>query len=302
MLRRFHLDKVLLGVLLFVLSCSSQKSAEIREGGSKTASSAVSKPTSAYSIEIAPRDARRNAVFYIIPANFNLSDARQIEWTVNGVSVSNGVATSFKASDAKRGDIVQANITGPAFKVFSNAVEIKNSPPEITTVKFMPEIFRSGDMLYADVTAIDPDSDPVTVLYEWTVDGQPAGTDQRIGVPLKRGNKISLKVTAFDGMDYGKPVVVEGEVSNTPPVIVEHTDFSFDGTTYTYQVKASDADGDDLTYALGTPLPGMNINESTGLLTWIVPPEFKGVQPVMFIVNDGHGGSAQYTLNIEIKK
>ena len=302
-MRRFNLNNVLLCVLLFLLSCSSQKPAETGETGSKTADSAISKPTSAYSIEIAPRDANRNAIFYIIPTNFNLSDARQIEWTVNGVIVSDGgMATSFKATEAKRGDVVQARITGTNFQIFSNAVEIRNSPPEITAVKFMPELFRAGDMLYAEVTASDPDGDPVTVSYEWTVDGHPAGREQRIGVPLKRGNKILFKATPFDGMDYGIPVVVESEVANTPPVIAEHTDFSFDGTTYTYQVKASDPDGDRLTYSLGASLLGMNISESTGLLTWVVPLEFQGIQPVTIIVNDGHGGTAQYTFNIEIQK
>ena len=181
-------------------------------------------------------------------------------------------------------------------------MEIRNSPPEISTVKFMPELFKPGDMLYADVTTSDPDGDPVTVSYEWTVDDQPAGKDQRIGVSLKRGNKIVLTVTPYDGIDYGVPVVVASEISNTPPVIVAHTDFSFDGKTYSYQVKASDPDGDQLTYTLGAALQGMKIDQSTGLLTWIVPPDFKGVQPVTFIVNDGHGGTAQYTLNIEIKK
>jgi len=303
MSRRCNLNNVLLCALLFLLSCSSQKPAETGAAGSKTAGSAISKTaTSVYSIAINPPNASRNTIFYIIPTNFNLSDAKKIEWTVNGATVSDGMATSFKASAAKRGDVVQASVTGPNFQVFSNTVEIRNSPPEITAIKFMPELFRAGDQLYADVTVSDPDGDPVTVLYEWTVDGQPAGRGQRIGVPLKRGNKVLLKVTPFDGMDYGTPAVVESEVANTPPVIVEHADFSFDGTIYTYQVKASDPDGDRLTYSLGASLSGMNINESTGLLTWNVPPDFAGVQPVSVIVNDGHGGTAQYSFNIEIKK
>jgi Putative Ig domain len=305
MFRIVNLNTILL-CLVLLLSCSSQKPAETgaAEGKTegKTASSTVSKPNTAYSLDIAPRDARRNTVFYIIPHNFTLSDARHIEWTVNGVSVSDGMSTSFKASEAKRGDIVRASITGPDFKILSDTVEIGNSPPEITAVKFMPEIFRPGDSLYAEVAASDPDGDPVTVFYEWTVDGQPAGREQRIGAPLKRGSKIVFKATPFDGMDYGTPFIIESVVANTPPVIEGHTQSSFDGTTYTYQVRASDADGDQLTYSLGASLPGMNINASTGLLTWIVPPGFKGVQPVTIIVNDGHGGTAQYIFNITIQK
>ena len=76
----------------------------------KTAKSAISESNASYSVEIAPRDAKRNTVFYVIPTNFNISSVSQIEWTVNGALISSGMAASFKASEIKRGDVVRASV------------------------------------------------------------------------------------------------------------------------------------------------------------------------------------------------
>jgi hypothetical protein len=165
----------------------------------------------------------------------------------------------------------------------------------------MPEVFKPGDMLYADVEARDPDGDPVTISYEWSLNGQPAGTDQRIEARLKRGDKITVKVVPFDGTDYGKPDVSERDILNMPPTIMENQVFAFDGKTYTYQVKAADPDGDALTYSLGAAPNGMTIDSSTGLVKWVVPPEFKGQTGMTVGVDDGHGGTASYKLTITLK-
>jgi hypothetical protein len=84
-------------------------------------------------------------------------------------------------------------------------------------------------------------------------------------------------------------------------MIVEHKDLSFDDTTYTYQVKATDPDGDTLAYSLESPQDGITIDPSTGLLKWVVPKEFKGKKDVSITVSDGHGGTAKYNLTISIR-
>jgi len=85
------------------------------------------------------------------------------------------------------------------------------------------------------------------------------------------------------------------------PVIAPHKEFSFNGTVYTYQVKASDPDGDTLVYSLEAPPNGMTIDPATGLLTWVVPLEFKGKQGVGISVGDGHGGSAKYSIEAAVQ-
>ena len=91
----------------------------------------------------------------------------------------------------------------------------------------MPETFKAGDTLYVDVVGSDIDGDEVTILYEWTKNGEPAGTEKQIGVPIKRGDKISIKITPFDGETYGQPVVLRREIGNLPPVIIEDKSIYF---------------------------------------------------------------------------
>jgi len=57
------------------------------------------------------------------------------------------------------------------------------------------------------------------------------------------------------------------------------------GQTYTYQVISTDANDDALTYSLLVYPEGMNINASTGLITWL--PENTGNYDVTLEVSDG---------------
>jgi hypothetical protein len=70
---------------------------------------------------------------------------------------------------------------------------------------------------------------------------------------------------------------------------------------YTYQVRASDPDGDALTYSMESPVKGMAIDPATGLLQWNVPAEFKGKTDVSITVGDGNGGTSTYSVTITIQ-
>ncbi|MCA9202024.1 MAG: hypothetical protein KDA59_03225, partial [Planctomycetales bacterium] len=61
---------------------------------------------------------------------------------------------------------------------------------------------------------------------------------------------------------------------------------------YIYDVEASDADGDALTYEFVEHPMGMTIGASTGLITWEPTEEFIGNQNVTVRVTDGRGGEA----------
>ncbi len=87
-------------------------------------------------------------------------------------------------------------------------------------------------------------------------------------------------------------------------MIIDHKDASFDGKKYTYQVNASDSDGDSLTFNLDKAPDGMKIDKQTGLITWLVAPDVTGSFSAQVSVTDGHGGKSLYnfTVNIEIVK
>lgn len=241
-------------------------------------------------------------MLYLIPKGFNLSDAK-VEWLVNGNPVINTVPHQFKTIDTKKGDKVQAKVTVQGKEILSNIVQIKNAPPEISQAKILPEVSKSGNILRVDVIGSDIDGDNVTFTYEWTKNGEPVGNNERLDVPLKRGDKISVKITPFDGEAYGRPVVLEREISKVPPKIIEDKKFNytFDGKVYTYQVKAIDPDGDTLTYSLKSAPQDMIINPKTGLIQWNVPADFKGKAPFIVSVSDGHGGETSQSLTVEIR-
>jgi len=293
-------------ILLFVLSCSSEKQAErsgnasVAAGVTGTTQQIASVAPEPYALEISPKAASHDSTVSLISSGFVAQDAK-IEWLINGTPIESSMPNQLKLSQANKGDTLQARAFVRGREILSNTINIVNAPPEITAIKILTEAMKPGDVLGVAVEGSDLDGDKVTFLYEWTINGEPAGTEGKIGGLTKRGDSVVVKVTPYDGENYGKAIVLSREIQNLPPVIQEHGEFNFDGTRYTYQVKATDPDGDALTYALESPSDGMTIEKSSGLITWIVPAEFKGKTSVSVVVTDGHGGISKYVLNITIQ-
>lgn len=212
--------------------------------------------------------------------------------------VESGVKKAPEISEKETTESSQAVVTNN--EVSLKIAQPKKSQPEITHVKILPEVFKAGEALNVEALASSAEGTAVSILYEWTRNGEPAGNGRQFAVPVKRGDRISVKVTPFDGENYGKPIVLNREILNLPPVISEDKNFTFDGTIYTYQVKASDPDGDALTYSLKSAPEGMTIDPLTGLINWNVPAAFKGEAPAAISVTDGHGGEAVYNIKITI--
>jgi hypothetical protein len=295
--------------LFLILSCSSEKPAEVgsqkpSDSGSSNVSG-LSKPpvpsgSALYSLEIIPANATSNSTVYLVPHGFNLSGIN-IEWLVNEKPAGNSMSNQFTTNKTKKNDKLQARAVVQGKEIFSNIIEIKNSPPEISKVKILPEVFKPGDTLSVEASGSDSDRDDVTLSYEWTKNGEPAGNNKQVDAPLKRGDKVDIKITPFDGEAYGKPVILHREILNLPPMITEDEKYNFDGTIFTCKVNATDPDGDTLTYSLKTAPSGMVIEPATGLIRWIVPPGFEGKTSITVSANDGHGGEATRSYNIEIK-
>ena len=295
--------------LVFLMACSSEKPSGMtgqapsgqgtgKEGMAQGTSLPGSTGSALYSLEITPADARRNSTLYLRSRGFNLQDAR-IEWLVNSVPAKSPQPDRFTTADTKKGDSIQAKAILKDKEIASNIIQIRNSAPVLSNVKFLPEIFKQGDTLNVEASATDIDGDGVTFTYEWTKNGEPAGSGNHIQVPLKRGDKVSVKITPFDGEVYGSEKTLVKTIANMPPMITDDKKFSFDGSVWTSQIKASDPDGDALTYALKEAPKGMTMTQS-GLITWKVPTDFSGKAPVTVSVTDGHGGEAVYNLAVVI--
>jgi hypothetical protein len=295
--------------LILFVSCSSEKPSEVGSqkpseagggGVSETSQPHVSTTVSSYSLQIVPVNATRNTTIYLIAQGFKPSDVK-IEWLVNDKITGSPAVSQLNTAEIKKGDKVQAKATIQGKEMLSNVIQVGNSPPVINKVRILPEVFKPGDTLSVEVSGSDADEDEVTISYEWTKNGEPAGNSKRIEVPLKREDKVDVRITPFDGEVYGRPVILHREIVNLPPMIIEDKKYNFDGKVYSYQVKATDPDGDPLTYSLKSAPSGMTVDPSTGQLKWNVPPEFTGKTPITVSVTDGHGGESLHSLTLEIR-
>ncbi len=74
---------------------------------------------------------------------------------------------------------------------------------------------------------------------------------------------------------------------------------SLEGVPYTYDVEATDADGDTLTYSLTSSPAGMTINASSGVISWT--PSTVGDYDVTIEVTDGGSFDTQsFTITVDI--
>ncbi len=220
---------------------------------------------------------------------------------------------SFQPSDAKQLPVAESpaspvvqpavadgQVTGRDSAYEATSDEPLNRPPEISKIGFVPDRFMPGDLLGVDVSGDDPDGDEVTFTIDWTVNGSDTAEGPRCSIPLRRGDKVTVRITPYDGTDHGQSIKLEREIMNFPPQIQADEGSYFDGTTFQYQVRATDPDGDTLTYSLQSAPPGMTIVSTTGQIKWLVPEDFAGVAPISIIVKDGEGGQATYEVKLNI--
>jgi hypothetical protein len=136
-------------------------------------------------------------------------------------------------------------------------------------------------------------------IFEWTKNGAPAGTGDSIS-GFRRGDKLSVKITPYNGKEYGQSRILTTEIKNTLPKVVENKEIKFDGKLLTYQVKAYDPDEDVLSYSLVEGPENMTIDTSSGVIKWEIQDKDKGKRSVKVKISDGHGGEVIYVLDIDL--
>lgn len=176
----------------------------------------------------------------------------------------------------------------------------ENSPPEIRSVWFVGGDGSPGNTLGVESEVFDADGDPVQVEVAWQKNGQPAGNGNRLPLPVKRGDNIVVTITPSDGKVSGRPGTLTRVIRNTPPLIEGHDRFQFDENVATLHVRASDADGDPLTYSLKDAPAGMRIDRNNGVVRWVTSPGTIGRIPFTVVVADGADGEATARFTVTI--
>jgi hypothetical protein len=200
--------------------------------------------------------------------------------------------TNIVSSNTKTTGIISSTSVTPEEKrrIFSHG---------ITNAKLLLENIDGQDVLKVSIQ--DKAGDGITWVYEWTKNNQPFGRGDSTK-DFKRGDNVAVKIMPFDGEKYGNPKILTTEIKNTTPRVVEDKVAIFDGKQFSYQVKATDADGDSLTYSLVEGPPGATIDQKSGIITWSNVPEDQQKLDLKVKINDGHNGEITYPVTVNFSK
>ena len=194
-------------------------------------------------------------------------------WTSGTPSGANMLLTFKGAAPSVAVDSFSWTVTGPG----------GNIAPVVDSVTIDQHSPLTGDTLTATVDASDPDGpDALTYGYQWIKNGTDltGETDATLDLSVAgngdKGDAISLRITAFDGLSTSAPLTSAAvNVVNSDPSFDQDLGDRTDAAATTIvpiDAGASDADGDVLTYAATGLPPGISIDPGTGQITGTIDP------------------------------
>ncbi len=305
-----HRIILLLAAFLLLAECSGERKpapvpAAPAGGGEAGTSPAAERSGSNaggdVALRIEPEAVRRGTAVRISSAG-SLPAGAKVEWRINGEAAQNGSALELDTSRLRKGDAIQVRAAGAGMTVLSQVVTVRNSPPEMRGVRFVLGDGQRESAIGVEAEAHDADGDSVRFEIAWLKNGEPAGSGNRIGAPVKRGDKVNVTITPFDGEERGRSTELSREIRNTSPMIEGQDQFRVDGNLVTFHVRASDPDGDSLNYALRDAPAGMSIDRTTGRVRWETAPGTTGKVPFDVTVSDGFGGEATARFTVTISE
>ncbi|HVJ61263.1 MAG TPA: putative Ig domain-containing protein, partial [Tahibacter sp.] len=182
-----------------------------------------------------------------------------------------------------------------------NRAPIVSSEPIVT-------VYANSQYSY-QVYAYDPDSGDRTIDFTYAMVGPGNASIGGTGLvwwyptlAYLGDHTVRVRVTDVHGatgeQQYTLRVI---ERPNRAPVIVTGAQTSATvGSAYTYDVNATDPDGDTLTYSLSQSPAGMMINAASGIIEWTPAVNQVGPNPVTVRVADGRGGEVEQAFTINV--
>lgn len=235
----------------------------------------------------------------------------QYKWFINGKVVDNEVQTTLAPGHHIRGDSIYCEAV--AYDGFSesgsaksNSAKVVNTPPEIISIKEVPEKPGKNTGLEFQVESKDEDGDRLITEYTWFHDGKPlpeVTTSKIPGPDLKKETFYWVFVKVSDGQDSVTQHSLKIPISNSAPVITSTPpNFIKDMQEYRYQVSASDPDGDAIKF-LVSGAGGGQITDS-GEFSWKPTPNQSGKNVIRITAQDTDGAQAyqEFELYVAFEK
>ena len=234
-------------------------------------------------------------------------------WTQGTTTSTSFEITGVGASDAYRVRVRARNTEGAgAFTTIDapRQLEEPNQPPSVSASCHPCTVVPGGEVRLT-ATASDPNGDDLT--YSWTASqgAFSGGTDAaatRWTAPAASG-RVTIRVEVSDnqgGSESATVAVTVEVVTIEPPNRSPRVRASCDPCEVPrlgeveLKAKASDPDGDELTYAWSAPAGSFSGGADAATARWTAPDSL-GPVTIRVEVTDGYGGSASAEVTIEVK-
>lgn len=250
-----------------------------------------------YFYAVLAADPDNDPLTYSIPAyvedlGASINQQGLLQWTPTSLGIQQLQVLVSDPSGASAFQTYEVNVTNGG---------AENQPPSITSV---PGFFAEVGVEYRyEVEAFDPDGDvlnyslanpvanaaidPSTGVLTWTPDAAQVGA-------------FDFQINVFDGSIGSFQTFTVAARTNTAPVISSTApDVVVAGGRYRYNVVASDAENDRLSYSLATAPAGMTI-DSYGRILWDAPASGVSTIPVEVVVTDTRGASDSQAFDLNI--
>jgi hypothetical protein len=183
--------------------------------------------------------------------------------------------------------------------------EAVNAAPEITSTPVTTS--TEGERYTYKVEVEDADND--TLAYFLTIGPDGMTMDEATGVIYwtpsgTQAGSHEIVITVSDGRDGSDTqnftIDVEESINNTPDIVSSPVTTGTKDELYEYDVEATDADNDTLTYSLTVFPEGMVVDSSTGVISWTPSATQVGSHDVTVEVDDGRYGIDTQSFTIEV--
>ena len=194
----------------------------------------------------------------------------------------------------------------------AGGVDAEQSLLRLSEVRLSPEQLTAESGLTAEPVPLDPLPEDAEFEFRWFLNGNPleeaAGPTLEPG-RFKKKQWLHCQARALAN-DLSGPWQSSRHVQvlNLPPRIEERPieDFTVPGRI-SYQIAASDPDGDHLTFEILSPLEqGIAIDPASGAISWSLTEDVVmrlGIKiEIKFAVSDGDGGKNSGTITLNLTK
>lgn len=228
-------------------------------------------------LSITPTSPRTNddLTVNVIASDKDNSDfTTSYEWKVNNVTIQDETSSNLPSSKFFKDDIIEAHVTvndGTDSVTQNTSTTILDTLPSLSFTTSPETVYTNTDLIAQPVYA-DIDNDPLTISFEWSINGSLLSSEidsTLASSNFSKGDTVSLSVSITDGSNI---------ISNNTSVTISDSSPVFDktittpstatyGSNVSFQVSVSDIDGDTPTYIIHHGPNGMVVNQD-GTVTW----------------------------------